>query len=304
MLQEEILSRRAIVFGVHELSWNCVTSIASEAEPDMKQLRISRWGVSGAIAAQKNALRHLIYQPTTDEIRSDFGAWNWQQIIEDYTSRRLTYSTDKVAAMAGVADALQKSTNNVYYAGIWKHWLVEGLMWMYYGRDLKSSRHPMSIAPTWSWASVTGPVEFSQSGLGPDAQGNTLVKVEDVNMGGTSSRQSGRVTVTGHVWKTRLVCVVEEQQKNKLLPRYRIALEDGSVLYPDEMLTLGEDIWQIAIARQAYSSSRGIRVFSLALVVNKVETGDEYRRVGFIIPPESLEAQKVKEYPPSTIMIV
>jgi hypothetical protein len=309
VLQEEILSRRMIVYGVSGLRWICVTAEASESEPEMKHHSTQRFGSWADISDQKNVLRYIMHRPTDIEIRSKFDAENWHEIIEDYTSRGLTYSVDKLAALAGVADAFQKSTNDAYYAGNWKEWLLNGLIWLYVGRDLGSSRHPEPIAPSWSWASVTGRVRFTV--IRPRYSSKFLAELVDVETHGTISRQTGKLTLRGHVWKTRLLNV-EEWRNSGYYPHYHVVLEDGGRLYPDESLEMGTEIWQIALVQDSRVSSikdgslSYDNVYSLALLRNDQRNGEEYRRVGIVTPsPQTSDkARGAKGLQERTIVIV
>jgi len=100
----------------------------------------------------------------------------WLSLVEDYSRRKLTVGLDKLTALAGVARAIAEDTHDEYYAGIWKHHIFEDLYWRTYpqeemhipGKELlrkgawigQVSRAVEYRAPTWSWASIDGPVRF------------------------------------------------------------------------------------------------------------------------------------------------
>jgi hypothetical protein len=86
----------------------------------------------------------------------------------------LTFSTDKLAGIAGVASELERKqrqsrgpnyTKSMYIAGLWnRRFTIEyELLW----RAKKSSngkpcRRPREyIAPSWSWASVEGEIDYT-----------------------------------------------------------------------------------------------------------------------------------------------
>ncbi|KAJ2978812.1 hypothetical protein NQ176_g3612 [Zarea fungicola] len=81
-------------------------------------------------------------------------------MVEDYSSRAITKGSDRLPALSGLAHATIESSKDVYMAGIWKSSLMEGLSWC--GRQGAGSlgKHDEYIAPSFSWASVVGPVLF------------------------------------------------------------------------------------------------------------------------------------------------
>jgi hypothetical protein len=42
---------------------------------------------------------------------------NWHEIVEEYTSRTLSRHSDRLAALQGIADAVQQTTQGTYVAG-------------------------------------------------------------------------------------------------------------------------------------------------------------------------------------------
>ncbi len=84
----------------------------------------------------------------------------------------MTFNTDRLMALAGIAGAVRRTTDEVYLAGLWlgEESLFHGLLWMS-GCDkrlgsalphdvMEHRRQPHGYAPSWSWASVTGCVAF------------------------------------------------------------------------------------------------------------------------------------------------
>ncbi|PYH88719.1 hypothetical protein BO71DRAFT_364883 [Aspergillus ellipticus CBS 707.79] len=97
----------------------------------------------------------------------------WYRIVEDYTCRDLTVSTDKLPALSGVAQMHALAFGNQYTAGLWVQDLASGLLWapryaMNPGSDRyfgERERKPLSRAeeyrgPSWSWCANDGQVEF------------------------------------------------------------------------------------------------------------------------------------------------
>ncbi|KAF5024789.1 hypothetical protein F66182_3133 [Fusarium sp. NRRL 66182] len=80
----------------------------------------------------------------------------WNDLLQDYMSRSLTYESDRLVAFAGIAALYQSFAqvpSNSYLAGIWRQTLLQSLMWNI--RDGRKISPPQKYrAPSWSWASV------------------------------------------------------------------------------------------------------------------------------------------------------
>lgn len=86
----------------------------------------------------------------------------WALVIERCTGCDLTRLTDKLPAVAGVAKYMQTWSDNArYYAGLWSDSLVPGLIWPATEKPLVRSSDER--APSWSWASTVGRVQFLKS---------------------------------------------------------------------------------------------------------------------------------------------
>ncbi|KAF2491011.1 HET-domain-containing protein [Lophium mytilinum] len=82
----------------------------------------------------------------------------WLTIVERYSRTQLTMACDKLPAIAGLASYIQEHTGVSYYSGIWADSLHSGLLWMSDRRPLICPK--VQRAPSWSWASVDGPLRF------------------------------------------------------------------------------------------------------------------------------------------------
>jgi len=77
----------------------------------------------------------------------------WFGIVIRYSEQTLTFSTDRLAALLGIASSIQKATGWTYVAGVWRERILACLCWSRV--DAPSSMHS-NVAPTFSWASVSG----------------------------------------------------------------------------------------------------------------------------------------------------
>jgi hypothetical protein len=95
-LQERILAPRILHFAEDELFWECRTHSASESMPK---------GLSGNIDGGVDFKR----RPTGTAGSDNSSSYrlelqkSWHDIVKSYSKAKLTYSTDKLVAISGVA---------------------------------------------------------------------------------------------------------------------------------------------------------------------------------------------------------
>jgi hypothetical protein len=87
----------------------------------------------------------------------------WRNIVGIYTKCNLTFPSDKLVALSGVAKSMKQAFNDGYCAGLWRRDLVADLMWYV---DIPSGIResgPDTIpyrAPSWSWACRDGIIKW------------------------------------------------------------------------------------------------------------------------------------------------
>lgn len=91
----------------------------------------------------------------------------WCSCVEEYSIRHLTFGSDKLPALSGLASAIHDSLMGVYLAGIWSTDLATGLLWFRHRAREDLYKHKFTKctsyrAPTWSWASHDGPISISR----------------------------------------------------------------------------------------------------------------------------------------------
>jgi hypothetical protein len=87
-------------------------------------------------------------------------------VLEEYSQKRLTVLSDKLAALAGLGNELSRVTGLEYKMGIWRSNIVQELAW---GADFtilgtEDSVQPQAARlpgqPSWSWASMNQKLWF------------------------------------------------------------------------------------------------------------------------------------------------
>jgi hypothetical protein len=83
---------------------------------------------------------------------------HWDNFTAAYTDAGLTYTTDKLAAVAGIARAFQQASSHTYVAGMWEEHIPAGaLLWR---TNSRAPRPTFRGAPSWSWASIDGELSY------------------------------------------------------------------------------------------------------------------------------------------------
>jgi hypothetical protein len=86
-----------------------------------------------------------------DSVRS------WHDIVQAYTARRLTVHSDKLPAIAAVAQELAPRICSEYLGGLWRRVLGYELLWKV---EEPLPRPATWRASTWSWVSVDSIIEY------------------------------------------------------------------------------------------------------------------------------------------------
>lgn len=145
-LQESYLSRRKLKFLEHNIVWDCLEHTIKENDRNRHQI----------YARDHERIEELLPKPRNKFLPVYEG---WYTMIERYSARQFSFDSDRMPALSGLATLAANHKNGHYLAGIWWEDAVYGICW-----ERKRSRHftkpDCYIAPSWSWASVLGPVQF------------------------------------------------------------------------------------------------------------------------------------------------
>ena len=76
-----------------------------------------------------------------------------------YSGLRLTNPADKLPAISALAEILRRGNQQQYLAGLWGDSLLVDMCWEL---ERPFPWIPQWRAPTWSWASVDGPITYHQ----------------------------------------------------------------------------------------------------------------------------------------------
>lgn len=223
IFQERLLASRVLHFGPQELSWECLEESACQCTGTYSSAGNGVADTALTMSAQRMLQPKVIYnQDYWKQLDETKLIKVWHMLVEDYTRLHLTFESDIFPAMSGIAKSFQQYIKSEYAAGIWVKSLLYDLSW--HKETISSSstenaewhqRPKAWRAPTWSWASALGPVQFLDIGNGLVP----LCELEEVKclpyeLDPTGELRSGHLLVRGYLISTSI--------------RYRPSVKEGS----------------------------------------------------------------------------
>jgi hypothetical protein len=142
-LQELELSTRLARFTRGEIQWHCKKKRSCECRTALLP-------------------SHSIFSQNRDQSMDgwrDSLFYGWHQLVQDYSSRKLTYLKDKVPALAGLATKFGTMTQYTYIAGLWKENLLQDMAWQRSPSASLSTPIPVPL-PSFSWMSIGEPSDY------------------------------------------------------------------------------------------------------------------------------------------------
>jgi len=135
-LQEHMMASRTLAYTKHTLEWRCATTMMSLNDSLNLDLNYA-------------PVPKLISQLSTNP---EEALLEWSRILEDYSGRYMSIQSDKLPAIAALAERFAAVLGH-YYAGLWRYDLIKQLCWVAAILQEQRAGNPYR-APSWSWASV------------------------------------------------------------------------------------------------------------------------------------------------------
>ncbi|KAI8628780.1 heterokaryon incompatibility protein-domain-containing protein [Xylariaceae sp. FL1651] len=167
VLQERILAPRVIYFDAEELKWECQT------ERDCQ---------CGSMLTIRNFKTDHVGSLIRDEAPLPF---QWMRVAEQYSGLQLTFDSDRLVALAGIAEqGIKSGKGGRYLAGLWERHLEHQICW----EILDTHRKPETpLVPSWSWLSVFGSVRYNNR-MDFSARGSEIdVEITEVDCSSTGT---------------------------------------------------------------------------------------------------------------------
>jgi hypothetical protein len=190
VLQERLLAPRVLHFGKEQLCWECCEMEATENYFE---------GVPGRLPGEpqfkcldpKIDSAALITQSEHEKLL--WPLQKWQMVIYTYSKMNLTFPSDKLIALSGIASHFKSICKDEYVAGMWRRFLCGQLLWRPEHIGSEVCRPQQYRGPSFSWIALDGkilPGEATDEGI--------VAKILDVSIDRLNDNEMGPV-VGGHL---------------------------------------------------------------------------------------------------------
>lgn len=177
VLQERLMPVSILHFTSAEMAWECATNLKCECKTEADPISMDAF--TGSLISSRRPLS-----------KSEEGEHlsHWYRLVEEFSQRRLTYESDRLPALSGLFSMVQKQTKRTYALGLWKEEMALGMMWRtrnthHSGDEYPCKRQDTYCAPSWSWASVTGLIEYDRYVKNPPGKiSQSIVYGRDVSL--------------------------------------------------------------------------------------------------------------------------
>jgi hypothetical protein len=158
-LQEKLLSPRILEYGSIQTRWICEGNRLDR-----------RRDIDGTMFDQnlRDSFQHrdgtlgLSWNGGVLTDHREFSYDRWYEILEGYTQLQITFHSDRLLAIAGIAERCGYALQDEYLVGLWRSRLPIELLWHIWPHT--SLPRPLEFqAPSWSWAAVNGTVSMSKT---------------------------------------------------------------------------------------------------------------------------------------------
>jgi len=308
--QEMALSPRVIVYGREMLGWLCDSttdvehgSVAEHEEDPSPPLLAPRLNSKPAENPLQNAGSLFELFHYSHERERQVG--RWASMVNAFSRRKLTRESDRLPALSGIVKELQLQTGDEYLAGLWRQDIWHDLQWdvdiLFADKDAEWRRPVTYRAPSWSWASIEGPIymdlhpselEKAHGDVSPPADDVRLLdaKIYTVGHNPYGELRGGYLKLSTRLWKAVLRPRQNSQYTNPkywLQPEkkwrdkrrvdrsFEVQTPDGmrmgmcTIDMPDERDWDATDLWWAKLD-----------VHSSGLLITKADGEDAFVRVG------------------------
>jgi hypothetical protein len=266
--QERLLAPRILHFGLGELLWEC------------SQISECQCGALTSIYDHRTSLdvhpkrNHYLHSKTSDR---HIAVYRWREVVREYSPLKLTFPSDKLPAIAGIAKQLHPFIGSTYLAGIWKEYIRDELLWETVGP--KQAKPTAWRAPTWSWASVEGTISFPNGYIHSSDTDYSILEAVCTPIGPDQfgAISDGHLTVHGKVVSVRLFQLSTLPSTPDAVPAEpAIALKEG---LKEPINVSFDSCWLDADDSQSKGPQNWTKsydiLFCFLLGMNRRVTGDE-----------------------------
>jgi hypothetical protein len=160
--QERLLPSRTLHFHAEELVYECNTSTRCECgaidHPLIRYLedglQVADW-IQGVAEPDHTWLKPFLTSIDNPNASMDILSFAWLDFVSEFSRLDLTYETDRLPALSGLAKRFSRPLLGRYLAGIWQEDLAAGLLYQCQCDEFHTvlpQYRPK--APSWSWSSI------------------------------------------------------------------------------------------------------------------------------------------------------
>ncbi|GJD00545.1 HET domain-containing protein [Colletotrichum higginsianum] len=233
-LQEQLLSRRRLMFMRYQLHWSCASLLPGENWIDGYKATPSK-----GLGATDIPRPFVADDGLSQEVWKQKALNSWQTLVSDYVLRKFSLEEDRPLAILGIAaEFMQLFDGETYWCGMWQSSFPGCLLWKRY--STRFDREPTSTKrlPSWSWTSQNmDSLDPAKLVFGTDVVREALT----TDFGLTSSlQQSPRgLHLNGQIWiEGRLLKDAVLQNS-----RYRTVLKDKVLGEAAGEVSSNDNIW-------------------------------------------------------------
>jgi hypothetical protein len=208
ILQEQILPPAVLHYTQEQLIWECKSGRFFE---DGLYQEVDQFTKVSLLSESRISFNDSGNRETFEDKVLEDKYFLWYEMVRDYTRRKLSHDTDRLLAVAGLAEAFSKRLPSTYLAGIWKDDLPRGLLWQGMHRELNKPIQATAQlrTPSWTWAHFGGPISYPPPNQFINANTNAGFDLEvvdaevDVGDGNPFGNiKGGKMTVVGLLQNT------------------------------------------------------------------------------------------------------
>ena len=301
VVQERPLASRTVHFLKHKVVWECDECQASETDATGK--------LEDSYISGRSYLVVPVAPGNGAADRITLFLDTWADIVDLYSTRKLSVATDKLVALSGVAKYMveHRQDNRAlrYYAGHWSQDFELQLVWSA-SPFSTGSRSQTYVAPSWSRASYNGEISF------PRPYGKTslakLISIETFPQsdpfGAVSADSQGYVRFRGPLCRA-IVTHLEHWDEERSLSTLRslwsgISIQCIKLSFdePDKVVILEDSVEQqnsFVIFGIAQGQYRRRTLKGILMQLTGVQRG-QYRRIGVFEVLERLEEDEQNDF--------
>ncbi len=157
ILQERVLSSRILHYGEEQIFLEYASfELSEDGHERSRSAGLQRgFGANFWLTDSRYGTRSI--EDEDPKHKENMLRYEWQGLVQEYTKRKLTKSSDKLPAISCLAHHASATFGTKYCVDMWESGMRHALDWL-----VQEPLEPIEEyrAPSWSWAAVEGPVAF------------------------------------------------------------------------------------------------------------------------------------------------